>query len=240
MTDLVKYATNGFLAAKISYANEIAAVCDGLKIDAVDVLRGLGMDRRVGPDFLRPGPGYGGSCLPKDLKALNWAARRAHVRLDLVPAVERANKRQRHRLVAKLSAALGGLAGKTVTVWGLAFKAGTDDLREAAALEVVPRLLALGAQVRASDPVATPQFALLFPPESTPGLSLFNDPGEALDGADGLLILTEWEHFRAQPPAVIALRMAGRTVVDARNLLEPDAVRAAGLTYRGVGRGRAQ
>lgn len=235
--ELIKYATNGFLAVKISYANEIAAICDALGADAADVLKGLGLDQRVGSQFLRPGPGYGGSCLPKDTQALIWKARRAGVRLDLLPAAQRANRRQRERLLEALRQALGGLSGKQVAVWGLAFKAGTDDIRSAASLELIPRLLEQGAAVRAYDPAAQEAFARLFPPAQWPGLTLCPDQWTALDGADGLLILTEWDAFRAAPLAV-RRRMTGRVVVDARNLLDPEAARSAGLQYRGVGRGR--
>lgn len=236
--ELVKYATNAFLAMKISFANEIAALCDGLGADAPDVLKGLGLDHRVGAQFLRPGPGYGGSCLPKDLQALAWKARTTGVKLDLLRAAQRANARQRVRLLAKLEQGLGGLAGRTVAVWGLAFKAGTDDLRGAASLDVVPRLLEAGAVVRAFDPAAQEGFARLFPPAKHPDLTLAPDPWSALAGADALLILTEWGEFRV-PPLEIRRRLRGRLVVDGRNLLDPDQVMNVGLLYCGVGRGRA-
>lgn len=236
--ELIKYATNGFLALKISYANEIAALCDALGADALDVLKGLGLDHRVGSQFLRPGPGYGGSCLPKDTRALIWKGRRAGVRLDLLPAAQRANLRQRERLLEALSKLLGGLAGKQVAVWGLAFKAGTDDLRTAASLEMIPWMLKQGASVRTYDPAAQEAFARHFPPEKWPGLTLSPDQWSALEGADGLLILTEWETFRTATPLAIRRKMAGRVVLDARNILDPEAARAAGLQYRGVGRGR--
>lgn len=235
----VKYATNAFLALKISFANEVAALCDALKADAPDVLKGLGLDHRVGTQFLRPGPGYGGSCLPKDIKALAWKARTAGVRLDLLHAAERANARQRQRLLDKLEQGLGGLAGKTVAVWGLAFKAGTDDLRGAASLDLVPRLLQAGARVTAYDPAAAENFARHFPPEQHPGLTLAPDHWSALQGADALLLLTEWDLFRTAP-LEIRRRLKGRVVVDGRNLLDPDQVAAVGLVYSGVGRGRAE
>lgn len=239
-SELVKYATNAFLAIKISFANEIAALCDGLETDAGEVLQGLGLDQRVGPQFLRPGPGYGGSCLPKDLRALAWRAKKAGVRLDLLPAAERVNARQRHRLVAKLTTALGTLSEKTVAMWGLAFKAGTDDLRGAAALEIVPKLLGQGATVQAFDPAAMVGFAHEFPPEEWPGLVLVPDHMEALRDADALLILTEWDLFRSVRCAELAAMMRGRVVVDGRNLLDADEAVRAGLIYRGVGRGRVK
>jgi UDPglucose 6-dehydrogenase len=223
---------------KISFANEMAALCEAVGAEAPDVLKGLGLDHRVGSQFLRPGPGYGGSCLPKDIQALAWRARKAGVRLDLLHAAERANARQRTRLLAKLEAELGGLAGRTVAVWGLAFKAGTDDLRGAAALDLVPRLLQAGARVQAFDPAAAGGFRRLFPAEQHPGLVLPSDQWAALWGADALLILTEWDAFRASPQE-IRRRMAGRVVVDSRNLLDPEQAAAAGLIYRGIGRGRS-
>lgn len=236
--ELVKYGTNAFLAMKISYANEMAALCDALGADALDVLEGVGLDHRIGGQFLRPGPGYGGSCLPKDLKALAWAARKGGVRLDLLPASERANARQRERLYAKLANGLGGLRDKTVAVWGLAFKAGTDDLRSAASLELVPRLLQAGARVRVHDPEALAGFGRHFPGDQWPDLRLCSDHWEALEGADALLILTEWELYRRAPLVLMRRHLSGRVVVDGRNLLDPEEAAAMGLRYQGVGRGR--
>lgn len=235
--ELIKYATNAFLAIKISFANEMAALCEALGAEAPDVLKGLGLDHRVGSQFLRPGPGYGGSCLPKDIKALAWRARRAGVKLDLLAAAERANARVRERLMERLARELGGLAGVTVAVWGLAFKAGTDDLRGAASVDLVPRLLEAGARVRAYDPAAGENFARLFPLEEHPGLTIAQDQWEALHGADALLILTEWEAFVA-PPLEVRRHLGGRVVVDSRNLLDPDQAASVGLVYRGTGRGR--
>lgn len=235
--ELVKYATNAFLAIKISFANEMAALCEALGAEAPDVLKGLGLDHRVGAQFLRPGPGYGGSCLPKDIKGLAWRARRSGVKLDLLAAAERANARVRERLMERLARELGGLAGVTIAVWGLAFKAGTDDLRGAAAVDMVPRLLGAGARVRAYDPAAAENFARLFPLEEHAGLTIAGDQWEALHGADALLILTEWEAFVA-PPLEIRRHLGGRVVVDSRNLLDPDQAASVGLIYRGTGRGR--
>jgi UDPglucose 6-dehydrogenase len=237
--ELIKYATNAFLATKISFANEIAALCEALGAEAPDVLKGLGLDHRVGTQFLRPGPGYGGSCLPKDIRALTYRARKAGVPMELLRAAERVNARQRRRLVDKLEHELGGLPGATIAVWGLAFKAGTDDLRGSAAVEMIPRLLERGARVQAYDPAAMENVARHFPPEQYPGLCLCRDHWAALWGADALLILTEWDAFRTAP-LEIRRHMAGRLVVDGRNLLDPDQAASVGLTYRGVGRGRAR
>jgi len=230
--ELVKYATNAFLAVKVTFANEVAALCDSLGADAPAVLRALGLDQRVGERFLSPGPGFGGSCLPKDLAALRWKSRRLGVRLDLLPAALRANRRQRQRITAKL----GDLAGKRVAVWGLAFKAGTDDVRESASLEIIPQLLSQGATVAAHDPEARLTFARACPPERNPGLTLVADPWEALAGADALLILTEWPIYRSASPHEIRTAMAGDLLVDARNLLNPEDAARAGLRYIGVGR----
>lgn len=230
--ETVKYATNAFLALKISFANEIAALADAMGADGLAVLRGLGLDQRIGERFLAPGPGFGGSCLPKDLSALRWKARRLGIRLDLLQAALRANARQRQRVIAKL----GDVAGKRVAVWGLAFKAGTDDVREAASLTIIPMLLEMGAQVVAHDPQALTTFARACPPEEHPGLALVKDPWEALHGADALLILTEWPVYREAEPEAIHSAMAGNLLVDARNLLNPQRTAAAGLRYRGIGR----
>lgn len=230
--EMVKYATNAFLALKISFANEIAALADALDADGAAVLRGLGLDQRIGERFLLPGPGYGGSCLPKDLNALHWKARRLGIRLDLLPAALRANSRQRVRVLDKL----GDVNGKQVAVWGLAFKAGTDDVREAASLTIIPALLERGARVTAHDPQALATFARVCPPERHPGLTLVENHWQALAGADALLVLTEWAIYRGATPEEIRESMAGDLVVDARNLLDPDRISAVGLRYRGVGR----
>lgn len=234
--ELVKYATNAFLAVKISFVNELAALCDGIGTDVQDVLTGLGWDRRVGPHFLSPGPGYGGSCLPKDIKALMWKARRTSVTLDTMRSAERANVRQRERLLKKVLDGLGDIWGKTIAVWGLSFKAGTDDVRSAASLDLIPKLLALGARVHAHDPEALITFARACPPERWPGLILSGDAWRAIHGADALLLLTEWPEYREAPLSQIRAHLEGDLIVDGRNLLDPVEARAVGLRYQGVGR----
>lgn len=236
--ELIKYATNGFLALKISYANEIATLAEAIGADGLQILAGLGLDHRVGPAFLKPGPGYGGSCLPKDLAALRWKARQEGVRLELLPAAERVNQRQRERLVGRLRAELGGLAGTRIAVWGLAFKAGTDDLRSAASLAIIPALLAEGAEVRAHDFAALAAFERICPPEQYSGLRLVEQPLQALTEADALLLLTEWPEYAQIPPEAIRRELHGDLVVDARNLLDLAELRKIGLRYRGMGRGR--
>ncbi|MFB5083838.1 UDP-glucose dehydrogenase family protein [Symbiobacterium thermophilum] len=234
--ELIKYASNAFLAVKLSFANEVAALADALGADGLAVLKGVGLDRRIGGHFLHPGPGYGGSCLPKDLAALLWTARRRRVRLDLLPAARRANLRQRERVLAMLEPA----AGRRIAVWGLAFKAGTDDVRESPALAIVPALLAQGARVLAHDPQARGNFAAALAAGQAQGLpaglELVDDPWEAIRGADALLVLTEWPEYAAAPPEEIRSALAGDLVVDARNLFDPASMAAAGLRYRGVGR----
>ena len=241
--ELIKYASNAFLAVRLSFANEIAALADRLGADGPAVLKGVGLDRRIGPHFLAPGPGYGGSCLPKDLAGLLHTARRRRVRLDVLPAARRANLRQRERVLAKL----GPVAGRRIAVWGLAFKAGTDDVRESPALAIIPALLAEGARVTAHDPQARHTFAAALAAGGSPaaggqtglpaGLELVDDPLAAARGADALLVLTEWPEYAAVPPEQIRGVLAGDLVVDARNLFDPGAMAASGLRYRGVGRG---
>lgn len=236
--ELIKYATNGFLAMKISYANEIAALAEAMGADGLQILTGLGLDHRVGSAFLKPGPGYGGSCLPKDLAALRWKARDLGVRLELLPAAERVNGRQRQRLVERLRLELGGLAGTRIAIWGLAFKAGTDDLRGAASLSIIPTLLQEGVEVRAHDFAATAAFERLLPTEQALSLRLAQSPLEALGEADALLLLTEWPAYAQIEPEAIRATMRGDLVLDGRNLLDGGALRKVGLRYRGIGRGR--
>lgn len=235
--ELVKYAANAHLALRVSFINELAALCEHLGVDVLEVARGIGLDPRIGPHFLQPGPGYGGSCLPKDLAALRWLGQRSGVDLPLLGAVAAVNRRQRRRLLTRLRAALGGeLQDRQVAVWGLAFKAGTADLRGAPALDLLPALGRAGARVRAHDPAAMGEARSWLRRQRCPGLALVRDQWAALDGADALLILTEWPDYQVDP-AEIRRHLAGDAVVDARNLLDPAAARRAGLRYWGIGRG---
>lgn len=235
--ELAKYAANAHLAMRVSFMNELAALCDTLGVDALEVARGVGLDSRIGPHFLQPGPGYGGSCLPKDLAALRWLGKRAGVDLPLLGAVATVNRRQRLRIIDKLRVALGGeLREKRVAVWGLAFKAGTSDLRGAPALDVLPKLSRAGAKVRAHDPAALGEARAWLRRRSQPGVTLVQDQWQALDDADALLILTEWPEYHV-PPEQIRRHLRGDAVVDTRNLMDPQAVQRAGLRYWGVGRG---
>lgn len=228
--EMIKYAANAYLATRVSFVNSIANLCEEVGADAAAVLGGMGHDHRIGSHYLAPGPGYGGSCLPKDMRALEAMAERHGYHFRLLRAVMEVNDEQRRRIVGKVASAVGGrLSGATVGLWGLAFKAGTDDVRESPAADLARRLTAAGAAVRAYDPRAV---------LSMPGMEMAPDPLAAADGADVLLVATEWRQFRQVEPVAVKEAMRGSVVVDARNLLDAEAVRAAGLSYRGVGTGR--
>lgn len=227
--EMIKYASNAFLAVKLSYVNEIAHLCERVGADVLSVVKGMGYDQRIGREALRPGPGWGGSCLPKDTSALSYMAAQAGADAQVLRAAMDANERQFGRVVGKVTDAVGGsLAGRRVAVWGLTFKANTDDLRASPALSVVSRLLAAGAHVVAHDPMVRTA-----PVE---GLSVTGDPLAACDSADVLVVLTEWPAFALVDMGEVRQRLAGSTVVDARNLLEPSAAARHGLRYVGVGR----
>jgi len=228
--EMIKYAANAYLATRVSFVNSIANLCEEVGADAAAVLGGMGRDHRIGSHYLAPGPGYGGSCLPKDTRALRAMAERYGYDFRLLRAVMEVNDEQRRRIVGKVTAAVGGkLSGATVGLWGLAFKAGTDDVRESPAADLALRLTGAGAAVRAYDPRAS---------LSMPGMELVPDPLAAADGADVLLVATEWPRFRQVDLIAVKEVMRGSVVVDARNHLDAEAVRAAGLSYRGVGTGR--
>ncbi len=227
--EMIKLASNAFLATRISFINEIANVCEVTGADVEQVARGMGLDRRIGPHFLRAGIGYGGSCFPKDVSALKQLAGNSGYHFQLLNSVIEVNELQKRRVVGKLKKHLGQLAGKRVALLGLAYKAGTDDLREAASIVLAARLLAEGADVTAWDPVATPRDELR-------GASLCASPLEAVTGADAAVIVTEWDELRDLAREEIRSAMRNPLIVDGRNLLDPHAVRAAGFAYEGVGR----
>ncbi len=225
--ELAKYASNAYLATRLTFVNVIAHLAEAVGADVADVLGALALDPRVGPHYLRPGPGYGGSCFPKDVRALVAAAAAHGHDLKLLRSVVETNEDQLDRVVAKVRAAAGGLDGKVVGLLGLAFKGGTADTRNSPAVALAVRLASAGARVQAFDPAARADL---------PGVEVVPDAVAAAAGADVLLVATEWPEFAALDPAALAAVMRGRVVVDARNLLDREAVAAAGLEYRGLGR----
>ena len=228
--EMIKYAANAYLAARLTFANSIANLCEAVGADAFQVLAGMGRDRRIGGHYLRPGPGYGGSCLPKDTRALLAMATASGYDFSLLRAVMDVNDSQRQRIVDKVMAAAGANgADLRVGVWGLSFKAGTDDTRESPAVDMVELLKSAGATVRAYDP----QVKVL-----PAGVETAADPVSAAEGADVLLVATEWSEFRDVDLGAVRDAMRGSAVVDARNLLDRRAVESHGLSYEGVGTGR--
>jgi UDPglucose 6-dehydrogenase len=235
--ELIKYASNAFLATKISFINEVANLCEVLGADVQAVAKGMGMDRRIGSKFLHAGPGYGGSCFPKDTQALSSFAREAGTVLGIVDAAIEANDRQMRRMVDKITGAMGRAArGATVGVLGLSFKPNTDDLREAPALYIIAGLKRRGVRVRAYDPVATPRASTL--PELK-GVTFATDAYDCARGADAVAIVTEWNEFRNLDLRRLRRVMRRPVLCDLRNIYDPDEATAAGLRHTGVGRGRA-
>ena len=233
--ELIKYASNAFLATKISFINEMANLCEALGADVQMVAKGMGMDRRIGSKFLHAGPGYGGSCFPKDTAALVSFARRAGVRAGIVAATAAANQNQMARMVDKVVGAIGAPRGKTVAVLGLSFKPNTDDLRAAPALAIIAGLRRRGVRVRAYDPVAIAGARRA--PECR-GVTFTKDAYDCARGAHALAILTEWNEFRGMNLGRLKRAMKKPVLCDLRNLYEPEEIAAAGLQYIGVGRGR--
>ncbi|RZQ62155.1 UDP-glucose dehydrogenase family protein [Amycolatopsis suaedae] len=230
--ELVKYAANCFLAMKLSYVNAVAELCERLGADIEAVTEGMGHDRRIGRSFLKPGPGWGGSCLPKDTAAMVRFAEAAGYDFTMLTAAISENLAQRERVLAKIAGAVGGnLSGARVGVLGLAFKAGTDDLRDSPALAVASALFAHGAEVTAYDPAVGGEL---------PGMIVVDDPYQVAKGADVVVLLTEWNEFRRLDWAYMAELMVGDTVVDTRNLLDPHTVLDAGLIWQGIGRPHAR
>jgi UDPglucose 6-dehydrogenase len=225
-SEMIKYANNAYLAARLTFANALANVCEAVGADVVDVIKGIGLDHRIGPHFLQPGPGYGGSCFPKDTAALIAVAEDAGYDFQLLRAVIEADHQQRQRVAEKVrQAAGGGLHRRRIAMWGVAFKAGTDDVRESPALRIARLLQQDGAEVVAYDPEA-----------SSEELTMAPDALSAVVDADVLLVATEWPEFGTIDMVEVAKAMKGHRVVDARNLLDSAAVRSAGLDYWGLGR----
>ncbi len=228
-SEMIKLAANAFLMTRISFINEIANVCELVGADVEEVARGIGLDHRLGPHFLRAGIGYGGSCFPKDASALKQLASNSGYHFQLLSAVIEVNELQKRRVIAKLVKHLGKLRGKRVALLGLAFKPNTDDMREAPSIVLASRLLAEGAEVRGWDPVAEPG-------ELLKGVEISATVSEAVKDADAAVIVTEWDELRGLASPEIRAAMRTPLIVDGRNILDPNAVRKAGFTYEGIGR----
>lgn len=231
-SELIKYAANAFLAMKITFINEVADLCESVGADVQEVARGIGLDNRIGKKFLHAGPGYGGSCFPKDTKALARTASEAGSPLHLVDTVIEVNNRRKKAMAEKVVTACGGdVAGKTIGVLGLTFKPNTDDMREAPSLDIIPALQAAGAKVRAFDPAGIEEAEPLLP-----GVEFTTGPYLCVEGVDALVIVTEWNEFRALDLDRIKEQMRGTVMVDLRNIYEPEDMAARGFHYVSVGR----
>jgi UDPglucose 6-dehydrogenase len=229
--EMVKLAANAFLATKISFINEIANVCEVTGANVTEVSKGIGLDDRIGPKFLQPGIGFGGSCFPKDVSALKQLAGNSGYHFQLLNAVIEVNELQKRRVIGKLHKHLGSLVGKRIALLGLAFKPNTDDMREASSLVLAARLQADGAKVAAYDPIAEDEAR-----ELMSGVDFADGPLDAARDADAVVLVTEWDEFRNLDWHELADAMAGSVLIDGRNALDPAAVRAAGLAYEGIGR----
>jgi UDPglucose 6-dehydrogenase len=230
--ELIKYATNAFLATKITFINQIADLCEAVGADVQDVARGIGLDNRIGGKFLHPGPGYGGSCFPKDTLALVKTARDAGAPISIVENVVTSNNARKHAMAQKILRAMdGGAKGKVIAVLGLTFKPNTDDMRESPALDIVPALVAAGAEVRAFDPEGMNEARKLLT-----GITFADGIDAAIKGADCLVLLTEWNQFRSLDARAIKKALRTPLVVDLRNVFSPDDMLAAGIAYVGIGR----
>lgn len=230
--ELIKYAANAMLAARISFMNELSHFCELIGADIQEIARGVGLDARIGPHFLQAGCGYGGSCLPKDVQALAFAMRKAGCSATMIEAIESVNTAQKQSLVEKATAMLGGtLKRKKVAVWGLAFKQKTDDMREAPSIVLIHALVEAGAEITAFDPAARH-----IAEKVLPKIHYAAQPLEAVDGADLLVIMTEWHEFRSIDLKEVKKRMKNPHILDGRNIYEPAEMRALGFTYQGIGR----
>ena len=229
--ELIKYASNGFLAVKISFINEIARLCEVMGADVHDVARGMGLDRRIGSRFLLPGPGFGGSCFPKDTSAAIDLARQHGHRFRIIEAAVEVNSETKARMIGKIAEVAGPLAGRTAAVLGLSFKPETDDIRESPALSVISDLIAAGVTVRAFDPAAMANAKAVFP-----DLYYAKDAYDCAQGADVLVLVTEWNEFRALDFGKLGRILKSKSVVDLRNIYDPAELKASGWRYTGVGR----
>ncbi len=229
--ELIKYAANAFLATKITFINEIANLCDAIGCDVHDVARGIGMDKRIGSKFLHPGPGYGGSCFPKDTRALTTVADKFGVESLIVNSVIEANERQRLAMIPKIEKLVGDVSGKQICILGLSFKPETDDMRESPATDIIRELQKRGAKIRAFDPVAMPEAKHILT-----DIEYADDEYAAIEGADVLVFLTEWNQFRALDMEKVKKLLKSPKIADLRNIYEPRDMREMGFEYVGVGR----
>lgn len=229
--ELIKYAANAFLATKITFINEVANLCDAIGCDVHDVARGMGMDNRIGRKFLHPGPGYGGSCFPKDTRALTTVADQFGVETRIVDAVIEANERQRDAMIPKIEKLVGSLSGKQIGVLGLSFKPETDDMRESPAINIIAQMIKRGATVKAFDPVAMEESRHFIE-----GIEYATDEYDAITGADAMIIITEWNQFRALDLEKVKKLLRSPKIADLRNIYEPKDMRELGFEYVGVGR----
>ncbi len=229
--ELIKYVSNAFLATKISFINEVGNLCEAVGADVQTVARAMGLDKRIGPKFLHAGPGYGGSCFPKDTLALSQIAKSKKVNLGIIEAVVKANEYQKANAVKKIKTAMGRLKGKTICILGLSFKPNTNDIREAPAIYIINKLLKAGARIRAFDPAAMKDTKKLYPQ-----ITCCKDSYDAIKGANAIVIVTEWNQFRNLDLNKIKKLAKGNFFFDLRNIYEPDKVRKMGLEYYSVGR----
>jgi len=232
--ELIKYASNAFLATKISFINEVANICEKVGADIHQVAKAMGLDRRIGPKFLHAGPGYGGSCFPKDTLAFEHLGRKLSSPVSIVEAAIKVNKEQRRRMVNKIEAALGSLEGKKVGILGLTFKPNTSDVRESPAIDIIKALLNKGARIKAYDPEGVDEFKKVVKDKN---LSYFKDPYDVAKDADALVFITEWNEFRNLDPERLKKALANPVILDLRNIYDPDKMTELGFKYMGVGRG---
>jgi UDPglucose 6-dehydrogenase len=229
---VIKYASNAFLAMKITFINQVADLCEKVGADVHSVAKGIGLDRRIGPKFLHPGPGYGGSCFPKDTLALVQTARDHDAPIEIIETVVRLNDERKVAMVDRIAAALdGNVQGKSIAVLGLTFKPNTDDMRESPSLVILPRLQEMGAKLRCFDPVGMTEARDLMP-----DLTYASDPYEAMQGADAVVFLTEWNSFRALDLERMKQILRRPVVVDLRNIYRPADMRERGFAYHSIGR----
>lgn len=229
--EVIKYASNAMLATRVSFMNEIAQLCEKVGADIKEVARGVGLDNRIGPDFLQAGVGYGGSCLPKDVKALSQTMRGLKLKPRIADAVDKVNQEQRMVVVKKLKRLLPDLKGKSIAIWGLAYKPKTDDMREAPSITIVKELQKLGARIQAFDPEAEHKAKRILK-----GVKYFEDPYTVLKGCHALVILTEWDEFKELDKGRIKQLLKRPNVVDGRNIYDPEEMRSLGFNYQGIGR----